>query len=100
MTHDLGQTTQAPASTPGETLAERIRRVISVHFDPVWGSAFWLARAASLGIDGLRQRPFSLALPEQVVRRVFAALQREINRKHERESQQQHLHRPRGLRPR
>ena len=54
MTLDLGQTTEAPASTPGETLAERIRRVVSVHFDPVWGSAFWLARAASLGIDGLR----------------------------------------------
>jgi phenylacetate-coenzyme A ligase PaaK-like adenylate-forming protein len=35
-------------------VTERLRRVVSVHFDPVWGSRFWLDRAAALGIDGLR----------------------------------------------
>lgn len=35
-------------------LTQRLRRVISIHFDPVWGSDFWLDRAAALGIDGLR----------------------------------------------
>jgi hypothetical protein len=37
-----------------ETMTEHLCRVVSTHFDPVWGTPFWLDRAASLGIDGLR----------------------------------------------
>jgi len=35
-----------------ESPDERFQRVASVHFDPKWGSAFWLRRLADLGIDG------------------------------------------------
>lgn len=37
-----------------ETMTERLRRVVAVHFDPEGGSAFWLDRAAALGVDALR----------------------------------------------
>lgn len=38
----------------GETLTARLRRVVSAHFDPVWGTPFWLERSERMGIDGLR----------------------------------------------
>ncbi len=41
--HDVG--------IENETRSERLRRGLAVHFDPREGSAFWLARAAALGID-------------------------------------------------
>ena len=34
---------------------ERLGRVLAAHFDPRWGSAFWLARAAALGFDPRRE---------------------------------------------
>ena len=47
-----------------ESFTQRLRRVVGVHFDPVWGTRFWLDRAAALGIDGLRHlhAPDDLAL--------------------------------------
>jgi thienamycin biosynthesis protein ThnN len=38
-----------------DTVEDRLRRVVAAHFHPAEGSAFWLRRAASLGIDPLRQ---------------------------------------------
>lgn len=32
---------------------DRLREVVSAHFDPRWGSAYWLDRARRLGIDPL-----------------------------------------------
>jgi thienamycin biosynthesis protein ThnN len=40
---------------PNESLNERVRRVIDLHFHPTDGSAYWLDRAAALGIDPLRE---------------------------------------------
>ncbi len=37
-----------------ETVEQRLRRVIEVHFDPDGGSAFWLDRQARLGVDARR----------------------------------------------
>ena len=37
-----------------ESLEHRLQRVIDAHFDPRGGSAFWLDRAARLGIDARR----------------------------------------------
>jgi hypothetical protein len=34
---------------------ERLARVLDVHFDPRWGSAFWLERAGALGFDPRRE---------------------------------------------
>lgn len=38
-----------------KTIDERLREVIDVHFDPKWGSIFWLDRAESLGFDPRRE---------------------------------------------
>ncbi len=38
----------------GESLEQRLQRVIDSHFDPRGGSAFWLDREATLGIDARR----------------------------------------------
>lgn len=35
----------------GETIEQRLRRVIMAHFDPLTGSPYWLERASELGID-------------------------------------------------
>lgn len=40
---------------PAESLDERIRRVIQLHFHPTDGSAFWVDRAGAAGLDPLRQ---------------------------------------------
>ena len=48
-------TPASPVGRASEMLEERMRRAIAVHFDPAGGSAFWLQRAAALGIDGRRQ---------------------------------------------
>lgn len=45
-----------------EALEERFQRVIAAHFDPAWGSAYWLELAGKMGIDGLRQ----LRVPEDL----------------------------------
>jgi len=45
-TEDLSVTT--------ETVENRLRRVVAVHFHPAWGTAYWLDRARSLGIDARR----------------------------------------------
>src|SRR5689334_2966282 len=34
-----------------ESVDQRLRRVIDLHFDPVDGSRFWLDRAAAMGFD-------------------------------------------------
>lgn len=34
---------------------ERLARVLATHFDPRWGSPFWLERAAALGFDARRE---------------------------------------------
>jgi hypothetical protein len=34
---------------------ERLARVLATHFDPRWGSPFWLERAAALGFDPRRE---------------------------------------------
>jgi len=37
------------------SLEERLARVLAEHFDPGWGSAWWLDRAAELGFDPRRE---------------------------------------------
>jgi thienamycin biosynthesis protein ThnN len=37
-----------------ESIEERLHRVIDCHFDPTWGSRYWLERAAELGVDPRR----------------------------------------------
>ncbi|MCA9310195.1 MAG: hypothetical protein KDA21_03260 [Phycisphaerales bacterium] len=43
-----------PCNLALEPVAERLRRVIDVHFDPRGGSAFWLERQQARGIDARR----------------------------------------------
>jgi thienamycin biosynthesis protein ThnN len=40
---------------PRESVVTRLRRVLHAHFDPADGSAFWLDRARTLGVDPARQ---------------------------------------------
>ena len=37
-----------------ETVEQRLRRVIDVHFHPTWGTPYWLDRARALGLDPRR----------------------------------------------
>lgn len=37
-----------------ESLKDRLRRVVAVHFDPKLGTPYWLDRARTLGIDPIR----------------------------------------------
>jgi thienamycin biosynthesis protein ThnN len=45
--------TKDPSATT-ESVEDRFRRVVAVHFHPAWGAAYWLDRARSLGIDPRR----------------------------------------------
>lgn len=51
--NDMTAQAQQPAAASRTALEERLRRVLAVHFDPSGGSAYWLERAAALGIDPL-----------------------------------------------
>lgn len=63
----------APRSTrecPRDTrLLGRLEEVVKTHFDPKWGSPYWLEKARDLGLDGCRD----LRTPEDL--RVFGAFE-------------------------
>jgi phenylacetate-coenzyme A ligase PaaK-like adenylate-forming protein len=50
--------TQMASNSPATTLHpisdDRIRQLVSVHFDPKWGAPFWIDRARDRGIDPRR----------------------------------------------
>ncbi len=44
--------TTAPARPYGSTLdRDRLRQIVSIHFDPRWGSPFWIDRARSCAVN-------------------------------------------------
>ena len=43
------------AGSSTETVDQRLRRVIDVHFHPTWGTPYWLDRARALGLDARRE---------------------------------------------
>ena len=55
MTLPAGQPESDAVAAATETVVERLRRVVELHFHPAWGTPYWLDRASAMGLDARRR---------------------------------------------